>query len=76
MNTNNKILNSIHEMKVFFLLFIGSILSISPLIFEIQTTNASPAVLNSSAAATNNNVTTGTSARGQFEILESERIFL
>jgi hypothetical protein len=54
---NKRILSSSNKRKIFGILFLGSLLSITLLvIFEIQTTNASPAVINPSAA-TNTNVT-------------------
>jgi hypothetical protein len=66
MAMNKKILNSSNERKIFVILFLflGSVLSISSLvIFDIQTSNASTAVLNSSAA-TNNNITKAVESEG------------
>ena len=61
MAINKKILDSsAYERKIFVILFLGSVLSISPLvIFDVQTSNASP------AAATNNSIT---------KVVESEGI--
>jgi hypothetical protein len=62
---NKKISISSDEGKIFFvILLVGSVLSISPLvIFDIQTSNASPAVGNPSAA-TNNNITKVSESEG------------
>jgi hypothetical protein len=63
MIVNKKILKRSSSRKIFVLLFLGSVLSVIPLItFEVKISTASPAVTNSSA--TSNNVTVVSESEG------------